>query len=185
MTKKRYSNARPVSRSELPSRGRYPFERRYAALQGDGPHPLDAIIDQIPAIRSLDRKLVGLSRRVQADTRDPKRYIAFEDLRLEQRALREAAFYDAGHQQGRIEGAAKSADISTHVSSEGRAFARWIHIVQLASGLTPEDSVAVLLEVARGLVVEGRGDRRSGRSRPRAQRSRGALVRRHSLISPS
>ena len=121
------------------------------------------IVDKIPRVRALDRRLVRLSKGVQAHVRDAKCYIAFEDLRLEQRTLREQAYFDAGHQQGRIDGVVESLNASVKISREARAFARQIHIARLASGLTAERATAVLLEFARGLVLGERLPR--GRSR--------------------
>jgi hypothetical protein len=155
MTKKRYPKPPRVSRSgpARPGRG-YPFERGYDSLdtQND-PHVVDTIIDKIPQVRALDRNLVRLSKRVQGDVRDVKRYIGFEDLRLEQRTLRERLYFDAGHQQGRVDGIVESLDSSIRVSREARGYARQIHIARIASGLTAVRAIAVLLELARGLVL--------------------------------
>ncbi|HVV51977.1 MAG TPA: hypothetical protein VHO06_20070 [Polyangia bacterium] len=149
MTKKRYPKSARGSRATR----RYPFERRYDTLATNDPHVVDDIIDKIPPIHALDRRLVRLSKRIQDDVRDIKRYVAFEDLRLEQRTLREQAYFDAGHQQGRIDGVVESLDSSVRFSREARKFVRQIQIARLASGLTVERATAVLLECARGLVL--------------------------------
>jgi len=159
MTNKRYPKSARPSRSPRPAgRAPYPFARRYDALPDAELDPLLGTIDAIPEIRRLDRRLVRLSKRVQGDVRDVPRYVAFEDLRVEQRLLREAAFYDAGHQHGRTEGASEASAVDA--DRKAAAFGRLILAARLASKLTATQAVAVLLQITRGLVV---GEQLSGR----------------------
>jgi hypothetical protein len=156
MTKKTYPKTPRLSRSTRAKRPRaYPFERRYDALRTDDPHPVDALIDRIPTIAALDRKLLRLSKRHRAEVRDVRRFIDYEDARLEQRCMREQTFYDAGHQQGRLDGAAESISSSIDSSRDARAFARRVQIARLSSGLPTERVLAMLLEMARGLALTG------------------------------
>ena len=85
-------------------------ERRYDTLKTDDPHPIDVTIDRIPAIAAVDRRLFRLSKRIRTQVGDIREFIAYEDARLEQRCERERAFYDAGHQEGRIEKQASTGD---------------------------------------------------------------------------
>jgi hypothetical protein len=164
MTKKPYRKTARVSRSARRQRPRgNPFEARYRQLQGDDPHPVDLIIDEIPQVRALDRKLIRLARRVQQQVRDPKGYVRYEDLRAEQRCMREQVFFDAGHAQGRIDGVVESLDSSVKLNRDARAFARRVQVARLSSRLSSERVVAVLMELARGLVLVGRDSNRSAR----------------------
>jgi len=122
------------------------------------------IIDHIPAIARLDRKLVRLSKQVQEQSRDVEGYLTFEDLRLEQRCTREEAFFDAGHEAGRIDGVVESLDSSVRINRDARSFARRLHLARLTSNLSVERTIAVLLEFTRGLVL-GRPPRQGRRSR--------------------
>jgi hypothetical protein len=167
MTQKRYPNTPRVSlsTSTRPS-GDYPFEKRYDSLKTDDPHVVDVVIDRIPHIAALDRRLLRLSHHVRAQVRDVKKFIAYEDARLEQRCERERAFYDAGHAQGYVGGIVESLNSSVTVDRAARVFARRVQVAQLASRLSAERMLAVLLELARGLALTKR------RARPsRARRS--------------
>jgi|SRR5579871_428728 len=163
MTRKRYPKTARRSRST--HERRYPFERRYAALQTDDEHPVDVIIDHVPSIARLDLKLVRLSKQVQEQSRDVEGYLTFEDLRLEQRCTREEAFFDAGHEAGRIDGAIESLDSSVRKDRGARSFAQRLHRARLSSNLSADRAIAVLLEFARGLMLAQRP--RRGRRSPR------------------
>lgn len=151
MTKKRYPKT--ARRSRPNARRPYPFERRYEALRDDQLDSVAETIDRIPAIRRLDRTLLALSKEVQADVGHVDRYVAFEDRRLEQRIVRERAYFDAGHEMGRIEGASESSKASIRAHRDAASFARRVVAARLASTLTARQAVAVLLELTRGLVI--------------------------------
>jgi hypothetical protein len=162
MTTRRYPDSRTKSRSNPARSSRaYPFEHRYDSLKTDDPHVVDEIIDRIPAIAALDRKLLRLSGRCRSQVRDVKKFIAYEDARLEQRCERERAFYDAGHAQGHLVGVAESLNSSVRFDRDARAFARRVQIARLASKLPRHRVLAVLLELARGFVLVGPPHRRS------------------------
>jgi hypothetical protein len=169
MTKKRYSKTARVSRSARAPRNRYPFERRYARLQGDDPHPVDVLIDKLPQVRALDGKLVRLSRRVRRQIRDVRGYVRYEDLRGAQRTRPEEAYYDCGHERGRVDGVVESLNASIKVNAKAQSFASMVTTAQLMSKLSPEAIVAALLELARGMVL-GKVFRLRGRpmNRPHA-----------------
>jgi hypothetical protein len=122
-------------------------------LQTDDEHPVDAVIDRIPTIARLDRKLVRLSKQVQEQSGDVEAYLSFEDLRLEQRCTREEAFFDAGHAQGRVAGIIETPTASTRFNPKAGAFSRQLRSARLTSGLSVEQFLAVLLEYARGLLL--------------------------------
>lgn len=156
MTKKPYPKTHHVSRAARSPRhpsSAYPFERRYAALQGDDEHPIDQIIDRIPKIAELDGKVVDLSRRWSDEVRDAEAYREYEDLRVAQRALREEAFFDAGHREGLLAGAVESLDASVTLDPESRLFARQLQVARIGSKLSGDHSIAVLLEMARAMLL--------------------------------
>jgi hypothetical protein len=131
-----------------------PFARRYAELQGDDSyHPVDAVIDAVPAIAARGRRLRRMSARLAAEVKDRAAYIRYEDLRLEQQIDREELFFDAGHARGEVVGRQQSQEASAAASPKGRALARAIATAALASELPREQAVAVVLESARALVL--------------------------------
>jgi hypothetical protein len=67
--------------------------------------------------------------------------------------VREQAFFDAGHEQGRLDGVTESLDSSVKLNGHARAFARRIQVAQLSSKLTNKGVLAVLLELARAFVL--------------------------------
>lgn len=156
MTKKTYPKTPRVSRAPSTSARRsrgYPFERRYAALQGDDEHPVDAVIDRIPKIAAIDREVVDLSRRWPNEVRNAEAYRNYEDLRVEQRVLREEAFFDAGHREGFLGGVLESLNANANLNSDSRAFARKIQVARIGSKLPLGQSMAVLLEIVRALAL--------------------------------
>jgi hypothetical protein len=168
MTKKTYRKAPRVSRS-APASGRaahvhqqiprarlargYPFERHYGELQGDDEHPVDLIIGRITQIKTLDRRLGRLARRWQEQVRDAEGYRDYEDTRLLQRCLREEAFFDAGHQQGRLVGRAECLSASIGISDNARALARQVRAALATAKIPSALAATTLLELARGLVL--------------------------------
>ncbi len=153
MTRKRYPKTARTSRSRR--RAPYPFERRYASLQEDEGHPVDDVIDRIPPIARLGRKLVRLSRAIQERFGDDEAYLTYEDLRLEQRCTREEAYFDAGFADGRLIERTEGLPHSVSASPEARDLARKV-LVQLRSANLPTNSTAaLLLEIARSFMMEG------------------------------
>jgi hypothetical protein len=167
MTKKPYPKVPRVSRSGRPSRpqpqprpapsdrarGSYPFPRTYAALGGDGEHPVDAIVARLPKIATLDRRLVRLANRYQAEVKDTAGFVDYEDARLAQRLQRQEAFFDAGHHEGRITGALESVSTSVAGSARAQQLTRQLRLAIMTTVLPPNSIVAVLLELARVLVL--------------------------------
>jgi hypothetical protein len=162
MTKKRYLKTPHASRSAVadarpPQRplrsARYPFPRRYCDLQGDEEHPIDAVIARIPAIAALDRKLLRQSHVWESQVRDAEAYRDYEDARLRQRCLREEAFFDGGHREGRLVGLVESLSASIAGSQRAGKLARQIRTALLTTILPPDRIVAVLLELARAIAL--------------------------------
>ena len=146
-----------------------PFARRYAELQGDDSyHPVDAIIDAIPAIAARGRRLRQMSARLAAEVKDRAAYIRYEDLRLEQQIDREELFFDAGHARGEIAGRQQSIQASAAATPNGRALARAIARAAMASELPRDQVVAVVLESARALVLGPGGPAPDGVGRKHA-----------------
>lgn len=139
-----------------------PFARRYADLQGDdGCHPVDSIIDAVPAIAARARRLRRLSDQIGDQVTDRSSFIRYEDLRLEQQTDREELFFDAGHARGEVLGRQQSLEAAASRTAKGRALAREIATAALASDLPRAHVVAIVLESARALVL-GHGPRDGG-----------------------
>jgi hypothetical protein len=168
MTKKPYPKVPRVSRSGRPARNSpqprrrpsrddqqrsYPFLRAYATLGGSGEHPVDTIVDRLPEIALLDRKLRRVANRYQAEIKDAAAFIAYEDARLDQRLQRQEAFFDAGHHEGRITGILESLSASVAGSARARELARQLRLAIMTTVLPPDRIVAALLELARALVL--------------------------------
>lgn len=135
--------------SRVPS---YPFERKHAAMQNDDSHPIDEVVDRIPKIRSLDRTLLRQSVHWQTQVPNAADFRDYEDLRLQQRLLREEAFFDAGHETGRLAGLSEAAARRAAASPEGDEFARRITMAAFQSNLPADELVAVVLESVREIL---------------------------------
>lgn len=136
-----------------PTQSAYPYERRYAALQGDDEHPVDVRIDRIAKIAKVHRKARRLSQHFQQHVDDPPGFRDYEDLRLGLGCMREEAFFDAGHEEGRFAGRAESAQASIAVTSEGRSLVTHIRRATKSAGLPQPHVIALLLEIARALLL--------------------------------
>ena len=162
--------ARP-DRPPLPPRfstsARYPFERRYQELDGDDEHPVDAAIGKISRIAAIDRKVLALSRHWQKQVDNPDAYAHYEDLRFFQRCVREEAFFDAGFEEGKLVGVARSAANSRTATAAGHRLATGVFQAVRTSRLSRAHIAAVLLELARAFVLGQRNlPGRRNRRRP-------------------
>lgn len=145
---------------------RSPFEQ--ARGTDDGPHPVDVHLSRLPLVRQLDRLALraagGLGRNVPK--KDRVRWVRYEDLRLKQRAVREAAaYFDAGYERGCLAGVQSGvrAGDGGAGGTAARALVGRLRELALGCGLDPLDVTAVLLNLACALLVrniQGRGGRR-------------------------
>jgi hypothetical protein len=168
--KRARSLARP-DRPPLPPRfstsARYPFERRYQELDGAEDHPVDAAIRKIRRIASIDRKVLALSRHWQEQVDHPDAYAHYEDLRFFQRCVREEAFFDAGFEEGKLVGIARSVANSRTATAEGHRLATGVFQAVRTAKLPHAHIAAVLLELARAFVLGQRNlPGRRSRRRP-------------------
>jgi hypothetical protein len=136
-------------------RSRYPFERRYDLMRADGEeNPIDALIEQIPEIVAVRKKVRTLALRVRDRVADVPMFIDLQDLRVLQGAVREEAYFDAGFAEGQIVGRAESLDRSAANNSRAsRSLVRKIRRAVLESRLTGTHAAAVLIEVSRAIVL--------------------------------
>ena len=153
---------RSLVRLQSARRGRYPFDRRYAALQGDDEHPVDHVIGRIREIAVVDRKVRRQSSRWEKHVDDPARYRDYEDLRLHQRCLREEAFFDAGHERGRVVGRAEAFAASIRRRADLNAV-RGVLRVLVPLRRPPIHDAALLIAIAHALLVDPRTAMRGAR----------------------
>jgi hypothetical protein len=128
----------------------------------DQDHPIDLLISRLPDVVEIDRTL----REVAHQMHDPvartsqERWIEYEDLRLLQRTVRQERFFDAGFEFGRVAGVTESSFVGNDEGvSEFRDFLR---DTVLRAPLSREWAIAVLLEMARALVLAGSPSERKG-----------------------
>jgi hypothetical protein len=151
MTSERNRESRNMSRP-LPSRATkcarpclsnsfYEASRPTEGVEG---HPVDVVIDRLPKVASLCRRLLRLAKRWQGEVSDAQAFIAYEDLRLEYLRLREQGYF-----AGRAESHAASAVENPAV----RAFAHQVGLAAAVAKIPQPRIAAALMEIARAMVL--------------------------------
>jgi hypothetical protein len=157
MTTRRYVNSTDLSRSKI--RGdkprHQPRRRRigahFEALQPESAeHPVDVIVDQLPAIATLTRRALRRADVIKAQVRDRKAFIEYEDLRLNLRTEREIAYYNLGHEDGQVVGRLESLGAQRGAS---QGLAREVRRTVVGSKLRAYQVGMVLLELARAYLI--------------------------------
>jgi len=160
MTSERYRESRNMSRP-LPSRvtkGARPcrsnsFYEASRPTEGVEGHPVDVVIDRLPKVASLCRRLLRLAKRWQCEVSDAQAFIAYEDLRLEYLRLREQGYFDAGYHYGLLAGRAESHAASAAENPAVRAFAHQIGLAAAVAKIPQPRIAAALMEIARAMVL--------------------------------
>jgi hypothetical protein len=167
MTKKPYPKPYRVSPSPRPGATR----RRRAALSPDAPvanvpqtdhfvllhpthdddHPVDAMVDRIPAIAARARHLRQLARMVQARCQDDDLFLRYEDLRLHQQTDREETYFNAGWDHGAL--ASRAEEQVARISPAARVFRDKLQVLLTTSRLDHGMAAATMLTYVRALVV--------------------------------
>jgi hypothetical protein len=114
-------------------------------------HPVDAMVDRIPAISDRARRLRALARKVQARCNDDDLFIRYEDLRLNQQTDREQLYYDSGWEHGSLAGRAEEQD--ARLSPATLAFRDKLQVLLTTSYLRDDLAAAAMLSYARALVM--------------------------------
>jgi hypothetical protein len=128
----------------------------------DQDHPIDLMISRLPEIVEIDRTL----REFALQMHDPgartsqEQWIEYEDLRLLQRTARQERFFDVGFEFGRAAGMTESSFVA---NDEGVGELRdFLRDTILRAPLSREWATAVILEMARALVLAGSPAERKG-----------------------
>jgi hypothetical protein len=153
-----YATARPLE--PPPPTVRPPSTDHFTLLHPQiGEHPVDAMVDRIPAIAARDRRLMRLAADVQRACNDDAVFLRHEDLRLHQQTEREEIYYSTGFEHGHLAGRAASLDPRSSVAA--RAFHERLRVLLTTSLLAENVAAAVMLEFSRALVLKASPGRRS------------------------
>lgn len=147
---------------------------RYLEMQQTGTedqeHAVDQSVNRHPTVKAIEARVRDLGTRIEAQLRDRRAWMAYADALVTRAVEREARFFDAGFEQGLLEG--RSAEAETRGSPMVRAFASRVRVLAMRSSLSRQATVAALLETARTMVLAqpkprpsaGSGARTRGRS---------------------
>jgi len=131
-----------------------PFPRRFEALAPEGDeHPIDVLVARMPAVATIHRRLRRASDALRKCVTDRRKFIAYEDLWTEYTVRREQRYFDAGFAHGQLAGRAESGAASIAATPAARALARQIMLTATTSQLRRDRMIAVLLELARAIVL--------------------------------
>ena len=133
------------------------MRRHYRALleseQAEGQHPADRLVADLPDVREVDEAAQAMSAEMSrlAERRQAiASWTEYEDLRFQQRCVREERFFDVGYEMGWEAGIAQyGAFARGHDATVAR---RQVHRVLVSSNLSRIERALVLLEVARALL---------------------------------
>jgi hypothetical protein len=130
-----------------------PFPDHYERTRIDGKeHPADVVIDHLPKIKKLTRRLSKLSQALLQSVKNPKAFIAYVDARGVYQSMRENLFFNAGFEHGLL---AARQDCGTErilnhpVAREVR---NEINQIALSTSLPRNCVVLLLLEAAWAMV---------------------------------
>jgi hypothetical protein len=138
--------------------------RHYESIAGPRPpddHPVDKAVAAVREVRQADARARGQARRMRrAEVRaDPAGWVRYQDLLLAQRCIRQERFFDAGFQYGLLAARAESSSLRARGVPARRAreagrLGGDLRRAVMTSRLPREAAVAVLLELARALVLD-------------------------------
>lgn len=120
-------------------------------------HPADRLVASSPHVAAIDHavrtKATEMSSSV-AQRSSTALWTEYEDLRFQQRCLREERFFDLGFEMGRLAGIAD--DDSLVGEPEASELRTHVLRIIVSTGLPRETLATVMLEVARSLLNPGR-----------------------------
>ena len=155
MTKERYPESKDLSRTR---KKRRPFRLpdRYAAVQPartSEDHPVDLLIESLPGMAALRRKVVGLREVVQRQIRRQPDFVRYEDARTDFACQREQAYYNLAYERGRFAGVAESSAAAGTSDPAVRAFQDQLCTAVAEAKLPKSKVAAALIDVARAVVL--------------------------------
>ena len=133
------------------------MRRHYRALleseQTEGQHPADRLVADLPDVHEIDEAARAMSAEMSrsvAQRQSIASWTEYEDLRFQQRCVREERFFDVGYEMGREAGIAQYGAFAH--SPNATVVRRQLQGVLVSSDLSRIERALVLLEVARALL---------------------------------
>jgi len=133
------------------------MRRHYQALleseHAEGEHPADRVVADLPDVREVDAAARAMSAEMSRSVEQRQSitsWTEYEDLRFQQRCVREERFFDVGYEMGWEAGIAQYGAFAD--GPDAIVVRRQVHRVLVSSDLSPIERAVVLLEVARALL---------------------------------
>lgn len=133
------------------------MRRHYRALleseHAEGEHPADQLVADLPDVREVDAAARAMSTEMSRSVEQRQSitsWTEYEDLRFQQRCIREERFFDVGYEMGWEAGIAQFGAFAR--GRDATAARRQVHRVLVSSDLSRTERALVLLEVARALL---------------------------------
>jgi hypothetical protein len=125
--------------------------------QVEGEHPADRIVADLPEVHEVDEAIRTMSadmRKSVMRRRSMASWTEYEDLRFQQRCIREERFFDVGYEMGTL--AAIAQHRAFEQGAEATILLRELQRVLVASSLSVVEQAAVLLGIAQALLGSSR-----------------------------
>lgn len=119
-----------------------------AAASGVDDHPVDAAIEEVPAVARLRRKLHEARKIVERQISDRRPWVTHQDLETAYRSVREDLYFDIGFTFGAVVGSSEG-----RLSRSARHLAKEIRTVALLSKLSAVEVVTALQETTRAILA--------------------------------
>jgi hypothetical protein len=119
------------------------------AVADDGvdEHPIDAAVEEVPAVARIRRKLHKARELVEQQISDRRLWVIQQDLESAYRSIREDLYFDVGYTFGLVTGRSEP-----RLSRAARHLAREIRTAALLAKLPPTDTLAALQETTRAIL---------------------------------
>jgi RNA-splicing ligase RtcB len=131
--------------------------RHYRALleseHTEGEHPADRLVADLPDVREVDQAARAMSAEMSrsvARRQSITSWTEYEDLRFQQRSVREERFFDVGYEMGWEAGIAQYSAFAD--GPDATVVRQQVHRALVSSDLSRIERAMVLLEVARALL---------------------------------
>jgi hypothetical protein len=119
-------------------------------------HPVDLIIESLPRMAALRRKIMRLRQIVQRQVQRPLDFIRYEDARTDFTSRTQRAYYNLGYERGRFAGLADSSAATGTSDPMMRAFQTQVCSAVAESELARSKVITALIDIARAVLLEKR-----------------------------
>lgn len=133
------------------------YRRLLDADEVEGEHPADRIVTGLAEVRVVDDEARAMSAAMSASEerrRSAASWSEYEDVRFQQRCVREERFFDVGYEIGWEAGIAQYATFDQ--APEVVSVRRHVHRVLHSSSLSDAEKAVILVEVARSVLCSPR-----------------------------